>query len=300
MVCSRTVGVLMLALVTIAAAPREAVPQTSSGAKLGRFSDKRLETGPVTAETANGPVALRGKVDSGDGTAATISVAKGIGSLKTARSDLQVVPAERRAVEATDETITRRIEERLARDGRLSKVGVRTDRGVVILTGEVPSLAAAACASEIARGVPGVRSLRSEVISDPARRKRDRLLFALMLFAAMGRHGTVAAVRERTGEASGRLGEAADAGQKAQEDRNHAVTPRSESTPPPTTQMAKGRIACLAASARQLTLEDGTVLTLPEDSHVQGPLKVGTIVRARYVEEHGQKLVRSITVRSSR
>jgi hyperosmotically inducible periplasmic protein len=40
---------------------------------------------------------------------------------------------------------------------------VRTDGGVVTLTGEVPSITAAAKASEMARNVPGVKSVKNEL-----------------------------------------------------------------------------------------------------------------------------------------
>lgn len=40
---------------------------------------------------------------------------------------------------------------------------VRTDAGVVTLTGQVPTISASAKASEMARGVPGVRSVKNEL-----------------------------------------------------------------------------------------------------------------------------------------
>jgi osmotically-inducible protein OsmY len=42
-------------------------------------------------------------------------------------------------------------------------VDVRTDAGVVSLTGQVPTVGASAKASEMARGVPGVRSVKNEL-----------------------------------------------------------------------------------------------------------------------------------------
>ena len=54
-------------------------------------------------------------------------------------------------VDAKDEDIAKAVETRLSRDAQLKKVDVRTDAGVVTLTGEVPSIMAAAKASEMAR-----------------------------------------------------------------------------------------------------------------------------------------------------
>jgi osmotically-inducible protein OsmY len=55
------------------------------------------------------------------------------------------------------------VEARIARDAQLKKVDVRTDGGVVTLTGEVPSITAAAKASEQARMASGVKSVRNEL-----------------------------------------------------------------------------------------------------------------------------------------
>ncbi len=54
--------------------------------------------------------------------------------------------------------------DRLNRDPQLKKIDVRVDKGVVTLTGEAPSVTASAKASEVARYVPGVRSVRNEVM----------------------------------------------------------------------------------------------------------------------------------------
>jgi hyperosmotically inducible periplasmic protein len=64
---------------------------------------------------------------------------------------------------ASDTDITRQVEGRLSKDARLRRVDVRTERGAVILTGAVPNVGDSTRASEIARGVPGVRSVRNEL-----------------------------------------------------------------------------------------------------------------------------------------
>jgi len=64
---------------------------------------------------------------------------------------------------ASDMDITRQVEGRLSKDARLKRVDIRNERGAVILTGAVPNVGASSRASELARGVPGVRSVRNEL-----------------------------------------------------------------------------------------------------------------------------------------
>jgi hyperosmotically inducible protein len=135
--------------------------------KIALFGDDRIKGGQVSVGTVNGAVSLRGKVDSDTAKAAAASVARAIDGVKSVRNDLRVVPAaNRRAVDASDAVITRQVEGRLAKDAQLKKVDVHTDGGVVILTGAVSSIEASAHASELARGVPGVRRVRNELTYD--------------------------------------------------------------------------------------------------------------------------------------
>jgi osmotically-inducible protein OsmY len=46
---------------------------------------------------------------------------------------------------------------------------MRIDGGAVILTGAMSSIAASAHASELARGVPGVRMVKNELTYDPVK-----------------------------------------------------------------------------------------------------------------------------------
>lgn len=136
----------------------------TSKTKIALFADERVKGRQVSVETDKGVVSLRGTVDSADAKAAADSVAQGIDGVKSVRNDLQVVaPAERKAVAANDKEIKRGIEDRFAGDAQLKKIDVRSDAGVVTLTGEAPSITAAARASEIARSMPAVRSVRNEV-----------------------------------------------------------------------------------------------------------------------------------------
>jgi hyperosmotically inducible protein len=136
----------------------------TSKAKIALFSDDRVKGSQVKVETKDGVVFLRGKVDSAEAKAAAESVAKGIDGVKSVKNDLQVVsPGARKAVDAKDADIAKAVESRLSREPDLKKIDVRADSGVVTLTGAVPSISASAKASEMARGVGGVRSVKNEL-----------------------------------------------------------------------------------------------------------------------------------------
>jgi hyperosmotically inducible protein len=143
--------------------------------KIALFGDDRIKGGQISVGTVNGAVSLRGKVDSDSAKAAAASVARAVDGVKSVRNDLRVVPArDRKAIAASDTDITRQVEGRLAKDAQLKKVDVRTDGGAVILTGAVSSIDASAHASELARGVPGVRMVKNELTYDPAKRDGAR------------------------------------------------------------------------------------------------------------------------------
>lgn len=137
----------------------------TSKTKIALFADERVKGTQVSVDTMKGGVVhLRGKVDSAEAKSAAGDIAKGIEGVQSVKNDLQVVdPGTRKMVDAKDEDIDRAVKARLAGDAQVKKVDVRTDAGVVTLTGEVPSIVASARASEMARGISGVKSVRNEL-----------------------------------------------------------------------------------------------------------------------------------------
>jgi hyperosmotically inducible protein len=136
----------------------------TSKTKIALYSDERVKGTQIHVDTKNGVVHLRGKVDSAEAKTAAADVAKGIDGAKSVKNDLQVVaPSARKAVDASDKDIAKSVETRMKKDTNLKKVDVRADSGVVTLTGEVPSITASAHASEMARGVAGVKSVKNEL-----------------------------------------------------------------------------------------------------------------------------------------
>ena len=74
-----------------------------------------------------------------------------------------VAPTARKAVDASDSDIAKAVGTRLSKDTQLKKVDVRSDAGGVTLMGQVPTIVAGAKASEMARGVSGVKSAKNEL-----------------------------------------------------------------------------------------------------------------------------------------
>ena len=137
----------------------------TSKTKIALFADERVKGTQVSVDTMkDGVVHLRGKVDSAEAKAAAMLVSQGIEGVKSVKNDLQVVsPGARKAVDAKDSDIAKAVETRLGRESDLKKIDVRADAGVVTLTGEVPTITVSAKASEVARGVDGVRSVKNQL-----------------------------------------------------------------------------------------------------------------------------------------
>jgi osmotically-inducible protein OsmY len=95
----------------------------------------------VRVETVKGEVCRRGKVDSEEAKMAAADIAKTVEGVKSVKNDLQVVaPAARKAVQTNDKQITKAVETSFGKDAQLKKIDVRTDAGVVVLSGEVPNI----------------------------------------------------------------------------------------------------------------------------------------------------------------
>ena len=139
--------------------------------KIALYSDERVKGRQIGVETVKGTVMLRGKVDSDEARTAAASIAQGVEHVKAVKNDLQVVAiGDRKASDISDKDITRQIESRFSKTSQLSKVDVRTDGGMVTLTGAAPSIGASARASELARDVSGVRAVKNELTYEPAGR----------------------------------------------------------------------------------------------------------------------------------
>lgn len=135
--------------------------------KIALFADSRAPGTSVNVETTKGMVSLRGKVATDAERKAAEEIARGIEGVQAVRNELQVVPGSaRQVVEAKDDEITTQVKARFKADPKLKGLDVRTDNGVVTLQGKLPSIMDSARASQKAREVPGVRSVRNDTTYD--------------------------------------------------------------------------------------------------------------------------------------
>jgi osmotically-inducible protein OsmY len=135
-------------------------------AKMSLVTDKRVKARHIKVETQGGIVTLRGKVASAEERTAAEEVARGISGATSVNSALQVVPEEqRKSVDAKDDGIEKAVKARLDKDEYFkdTDIKVRSDNSVVTLIGKVTDHKTRARASDLTRGVPGVRAVRNEL-----------------------------------------------------------------------------------------------------------------------------------------
>jgi hyperosmotically inducible periplasmic protein len=134
--------------------------------KLALTTDSRTKARHVSVETRAAVVMLRGKVSSTEERAAAEEITRGISGVAYVSNALQIVPEEqRKAVDAKDDGIETAIRERLLKDTQLkdAAIKVRSDNSVVTLRGKVQDPKVKSRASDVVRGVPGVRAVRNEL-----------------------------------------------------------------------------------------------------------------------------------------
>lgn len=134
--------------------------------KLALTTDGRTKARHISVETQGAAVMLRGKVSSTEERAAAEEIARGISGAASVNNALQIVPDDqRKTVDAKDDGIETAIRERLMNDAQLKSAGIkiRSDNSVVTLRGKVTDPKAKSHASDVVRGVPGVRAVRNEL-----------------------------------------------------------------------------------------------------------------------------------------
>ena len=134
--------------------------------KLALTTDGRTKARHISVETQGLTVMLRGKVSSTEERTAAEEIARGISGVAAVSNALQIVPDDqRKSVDAKDDGIETAIRERLMHDTQLkdAAIKVRSDNSVVTIRGKVMDPKAKSHASDVVRGVPGVRSVRNEL-----------------------------------------------------------------------------------------------------------------------------------------
>jgi len=134
--------------------------------KLALTTDGRTKARHISVETQAATVSLRGKVSTTAERAAAEDIARNISGVAYVSNALQIVPDDlRQAIDAKDDGIEHAIRERLLKDSQLKDFGikVRSDNSVVTLQGKISDPKTKSHASDLVRGVPGVRAVRNEL-----------------------------------------------------------------------------------------------------------------------------------------
>jgi len=123
--------------------------------KLALTTDNRTKARHISVETRAAVVMLRGKVSSTEERTAAEEITRGISGVAYVSNALQIVPDEQRKA----------VRERLLKDTQLkdAAIKVRSDNSVVTLRGKIQDPKAKSHASDVVRGIPGVRAVRNEL-----------------------------------------------------------------------------------------------------------------------------------------
>jgi hyperosmotically inducible periplasmic protein len=159
--------VLSLALVTSALAMDRPDSWITMKTKLALMTTEGIDTWDLNVDTVNGAVTLHGKVATADAKQKAESVTQGIEGVKAVKNLLQVVPKpERSAVDKSDDAIKDSVKKAFDADPMVKDSGISVEsvnKGVVLLAGSAKNLDAHLRAVEVARNVPGVHRVSSEV-----------------------------------------------------------------------------------------------------------------------------------------
>lgn len=135
--------------------------------RLALMTTDGIDTWDLNVDTNEGLVTLHGKVADEDARAKAESVTREIKGVKGVKNLLQVVaPPARDGLDESDDEIEARVEDALDEEPSLEESSIEVasvNKGVVLLKGTAASMAAHLKAVEIARGVPGVRRVATDV-----------------------------------------------------------------------------------------------------------------------------------------
>lgn len=163
-------GVLILPSFARCAPPSDS--WLTARTKIAFASDGRICGRAVSVRTLNGVVTVRGRVDDLAAKEATRELASRVSGVESVRNELLLVePWLDGDVLESDETITEMVKRELVRDADLSndsrlktsKIGVETHDGIVVLSGDVPTIIVSSQASWTACQIPGVKAVRNEL-----------------------------------------------------------------------------------------------------------------------------------------
>ncbi len=137
--------------------------------KTALLTSENVPATSINVDTVDGVVTLHGTVHSADQKARAEQESRKIDGVKNVRNLLQVVPeSQKEAVKASDNDIKKHVQDALKSDATLkdSSIAVQSvNNGVVLLDGTAKTVSDHVRALQLARGVSGVRQVKSEVKS---------------------------------------------------------------------------------------------------------------------------------------
>jgi hyperosmotically inducible periplasmic protein len=134
--------------------------------KAALIDDPATKARQITVDTFRGTVQLNGFVDSADEKAAASRVAHSVNGVQNVRNNLNVGHTDRAAGEVVDDSvITTKVKAALVAEPltKARDITVITREGIVQLSGFVDSAAEKATATEVAKGVRGVKEVRNDL-----------------------------------------------------------------------------------------------------------------------------------------
>jgi hyperosmotically inducible protein len=144
---------------------RKAVSSLILTVKLALLGDPRLFPYEIEVETGSDEVTLVGKVSTEAEKAAATEIASMVPAVKSVSNKLEVVKELLEVIaHKQDEIITRHVKERFAKSATVTAANfdVKTEQGVVSLSGAVRFQVIILEAAEAARQVPGVKAVRTD------------------------------------------------------------------------------------------------------------------------------------------
>ena len=146
---------------------RKAVSSLILTVKLALLGDPRLFPYEIEVETVSDEVTLTGKVSSEAEKAAAADIASTVPIVKSVSNKLEVVKELPELItQKQDDVITRHVKERFAKSATVTAANfdVKTEQGVVSLSGAVRFQVIVLEAAEAARQVPGVKAVRTDKV----------------------------------------------------------------------------------------------------------------------------------------
>jgi len=146
---------------------KKAVSSLILTVKLALLEDPRLFPYEIEVEAGSDEITLVGKVSTETEKAAAAKIASTVPTVKTVSNKLEVVKDLPELItHKQDDIITRHVKDRFAKSATVTAANfdVKTEQGVVSLTGTVRFQVIVLEAAEAAREVPGVKAVRTDKV----------------------------------------------------------------------------------------------------------------------------------------